>query len=271
MRKLTKKEKIIISIASSFLGVIAVFAFLFGFDVFNLKPGNFLYYKVDGGYEIVGINENVTELVIPSSYKGLPVVGIGDAAFYDESRFKDVTSVKLPNSLKYIGNNAFRGLWSLKSIVIPSSVVSIGDNAFLDCVLLNSIEFSNDNSIQSIGRTAFNNTKIKDSTVEVLGEFGESYFVLDDIALFSENIGTQVVIPDNIRVLAADIFYSNYNVKSVSVGADSCLQFISSFGFALTNITSIDFSQCSSLLGISSYAFQYCSLLQSVILPDSLK
>lgn len=48
-------------------------------------------------------------------------------------------SLKLPKSLKRIGNYAFGGLYRLSELEIPYGVTSIGDNAFGSCLSLKSI------------------------------------------------------------------------------------------------------------------------------------
>ena len=52
-----------------------------------------------------------------------------------------------------IGNSAFEGCESLRSIEIPASVTSIGDSAFAGCEILRSIEIPA--SVTSIGKCAF--------------------------------------------------------------------------------------------------------------------
>ena len=93
-----------------------------------------------------------TDIVIPAVHNGLPVVAIGDVAFFS----RQLTSVVIPNSVTSIGDYAF---WDnqltsvtignsvttigyaaffsnqLTSVTIPNSVTSIGDHAFLDNAL----------------------------------------------------------------------------------------------------------------------------------------
>lgn len=61
--------------------------------------------------------------------------------------------IDIPKGVTKIGNEAFYGCTSLKSITIPNSVTSIGDYAFEDCCSLESINIPD--SVTSIGFYAF--------------------------------------------------------------------------------------------------------------------
>ena len=63
------------------------------------------------------------------------------------------TSVKIPNSVKRIGENAFGGCRGLTSVTIPNGVTSIGNAAFLHCKSLISVTIPN--SVTSIESDAF--------------------------------------------------------------------------------------------------------------------
>ena len=88
---------------------------------------------------------SLTSVTIPNSVKW-----IGDVAFIGCS---SLTSVTIPNSVTSIGDNAFAGCSSLKSINIPNSVTWIGRNAFYKCSALTSITIPN--SVTEIGNSAF--------------------------------------------------------------------------------------------------------------------
>jgi hypothetical protein len=85
-------------------------------------------------------------VAIPGRINGLPVVSIGEAAFWGCFR---LTSLSIPNSVASIGDGAFVGCSSLAGITLPNGVTSIGDAAFMDCTGLTSITISD--SVTSIG------------------------------------------------------------------------------------------------------------------------
>ena len=66
---------------------------------------------------------------------------------------KKVTNVKLPASLKIIGQGAFAGCGMLSSVTLPASLDSIGDYAFAACTSLESVTLPA--SVMTVGRGAF--------------------------------------------------------------------------------------------------------------------
>lgn len=80
-------------------------------------------------------------------------VGIADGQLLSNSA--KITSVSLPDSLKYIGANNFDNFLSLTSISLPAGLVSIGDNAFRSCKQLQSLDLSKCTNLESIGSYAF--------------------------------------------------------------------------------------------------------------------
>lgn len=101
----------------------------------SFKIGN------DGTYYVVsGIGEfNGTNLVIPETYKNLPVKEIGDSAFKEYSFIK---KVEFPSTLTKIGDYAFYKCRGLETLEFPSGLLSIGDHSFAECTHVNKIKFN---------------------------------------------------------------------------------------------------------------------------------
>ena len=59
-----------------------------------------------------------------------------DGVFFNN---KSLTSIQLPNNLKYVWNNAFNGCTSLNEIVMPSTVEAIYNYVFAGCTSLSSV------------------------------------------------------------------------------------------------------------------------------------
>ena len=100
----------------------------------------FANYATFGGNDtsitIFSAKEGVEHLDIPDTINDIPVVSIGQAAFMGNITLK---SVKLPNSLQMIDDYAFSGCINLESIEFPRSLNYIGVESFANCVKLVSL------------------------------------------------------------------------------------------------------------------------------------
>ena len=121
-----------------------------GDSAFNGVPAIEYAYKEDhSGFLIwngwvYGYNGSSKTPVIPSG-----VVGISDYVF----RNSDITSVTIPEGVKYINYSAFEQCASLKSVKFPNSLVRINGSVFSECTSLSSVTFGED--LKTIGREAF--------------------------------------------------------------------------------------------------------------------
>lgn len=166
--------------------------------LFTLQGGNDPYlntYKVS-----VGTAVTATEIIIPSTYKGVAVT--------------------------YIEEDGFSALTKLTSINIPSSVKKIGDYAFSYCEKLGSIGFQSGSQLQSIGEAAFKgcvaltSVKIPASVMEIeklafygCSELNGIYF--DDESnwyqRYLSGTGTAVSVADTHQ--NANILINNANIS----------------------------------------------------------
>lgn len=79
------------------------------------------------------------DVKIPSNYKGLPVVRIGDYAF---AHCTNITNIEIEEGVTVISNFCgFYGCTSLESVVIPASTVCIGSCAFTGCTNLKAVYY----------------------------------------------------------------------------------------------------------------------------------
>ncbi len=100
------------------------------------------YQKINGkeAYRVIGLGLAAeSDIVISSTYKGLPITEIGVGAFQDCS---SLTSVTIPDNVTSIERFAFYYCKSLTSVTIPDNVTSIGNLAFSDCSSLTGITFN---------------------------------------------------------------------------------------------------------------------------------
>jgi len=99
-----------------------------------------------------------TTVVVPTTIAGIPVGGLGDAAFFQNAT---LTQVTLPHTLRTIGNNSFAGATNITTITLPASVTEIGNSAFMGASRLVEVAFNNSNGMDvTIGANAFVNTAL---------------------------------------------------------------------------------------------------------------
>lgn len=106
----------------------------------------------DGTCTVVGIGTCTdTEILIPATFEGSTVTGIGEYAF---DQYHSLTAITIPDGVTTIGGGAFRNCHRLAAITIPNSVTTIGHGAFTWCTSLSSIVIPN--GVTSIEHHAFN-------------------------------------------------------------------------------------------------------------------
>ncbi len=130
-----------------------------------------------------------TSIRIPASFNGVPVVEIGEGAFFGRS---DIVSIIIPDSIESIGEEAFYAC-GIESITIPDSVTSIGAEAFFGSKLH---YITIPGSVKVIGEEAFSNCE---SIQNILIEDGVEY--IGRYAFnFDENL-LRISFPDSIKEL----------------------------------------------------------------------
>ncbi len=90
------------------------------------------------GIEITAYNGEASNVVIPETIVGMPVISIGEEVFRDNFV---LTDVKLPETVKEIKYSAFGNCRCLKNINMPADLERVEEYAFTTCHALSSLEF----------------------------------------------------------------------------------------------------------------------------------
>ena len=214
------------------------------------------------------IGGNVADVVIPSTYKGLPVTAIGNNAFSDADmqEGESFTSVTIPNSVTTIGYGAFAWCTRLTSITIYDGVTYIGDGAFYECSRLTSITIPD--SITYIGAEAFYACDLS-----LYNEYDNAYYLGNDInecVVLMKVKDTSIescVINENTKIIYQDAFDGCWNLTSIEI--PNSVTTIGHGAFyncgRLTEITIPD-----SVTAIGNYVFSFCNALTSLTIGDSV-
>lgn len=93
-------------------------------------------------------------IIIPNQLDGQTITGIEGNYYYSGAfQGRDIVSLELPSTLKFIADNSFRTN-DISRLVIPNSVESIGYRAF-EGNHLNKVAFEEESNILFIGESAF--------------------------------------------------------------------------------------------------------------------
>ena len=192
----------------------------------------------------------VGEYIIPNS-----VTSIENDAFYN---CRSLTSVKIPNSVTSIGDYAFHGCSGLKSIEIPNSVTSIGNWVFEDCSNIRSVTIPN--SVTSIGYSAFagcsglTSVTIPNSVTSIGGW------------AFSGCSGlTRVEIPDSVTEIGSSAFKNCFGLP-----IEDNLRYADTYLVEAVDKSLLSCTIREGTKWIGSGAFENCSSLRTVTIPNSL-
>jgi len=203
------------------------------------------------GYVVSGVeDENITECIIPESYRGKPITRIDEFAF---DSCKRLTNVIIPDSVTSIGSWAFNDCIALTSVTVGNGVTSIGEYAFGKCDSQTSI------TIPFVGPT-------KDGTSDaylgyIFGEYdsgANSHYVPSSLK--------EVIITGGTKI-GYSAFKGCTGLTNVII-SDSVTSIESSAFEGCTGLTSITISD--SVTSIESYALRGCIGLTSITIPNSV-
>ena len=230
-------------------------------------------------YRVTSIGEkafyecDVTKVNIPES-----VTYIGADAFGDCGR---LISVNIPESVTYIGEKAFRNCSSLTSITIPENVVYIGELAFRKCSGLTSIKVSEGNTkydsrdnCNAIIETASNtlitgcNNTIIPNGVKSIGDYA-----FDECSRL-----TSVTIPNSVASIGNGAFRDCEGLTSVHITdlAAWCNIAFENNPLSHAHHLYLNGQEISDLIipngvkSIGNDAFSECTGLTSVTIPNSV-
>jgi hypothetical protein len=147
----------------------------------------------------------------------------------------DSDIVKIPTSVKKIGDYAFSQNKKIRELVIPKGVVSIGVGAFSDCKNLEQITIPS--SVKSFGQRVFTNTKW-------LKTRKNPCVVVNGILVDGSRASGVISIPKSVKSINVCAFARNKKITEVKISSG-----VGSLGV---------------------YSFAYCTKLKKVSIPKSV-
>ena len=193
---------------------------------------------------------------------------IGDDAFNGCTSLK---SINIPDSVKSIGSYAFSSCSGLKFISIPNSVTSIGAGAFYSCTNLNSIDLPS--GITCLDEGVFNECKnlrsitIPDSVTSI------------NSRCFKECTGLETItIPSNVASIGLYAFSHCVSLNTIKVdeknkildSRDNCNAIIeTSTNKLIAGCSNTTIPNTVEIIG--KYSFDECVSLSSITIPEGVK
>ena len=193
-----------------------------------------------------------------------------------------LAEIKLPASLKILGNGAFQSCPSLERVTLSEGLEEIGDLAFAECGSLAEIEIPD--SVKNLGVRAFYKCRNLKSAVigdgvQSLGDstfyecenlfavrFGDGLTQIGDTAFaYCEKL-ENVVLPENLKIIGRGAFNYCTGLKTLEC-------------YGVTTVKDTAFGGCHSLTTVKlpsaeeiwQSAFEECTSLNSVSFSTSLR
>ena len=217
--------------------------------------------------------------------EGDVIVKDGTCSIYSAAfEYQDaMTSLTLPDSVKYIGEKAFYHCYDITNITMSSNIESIDNYAFSACISLNSINLGD--KLTYIGNHAFSSCFSLDSI-----SLGNNLTYMGEYTFNDCSSLKSITIPSGIEKINPHTFSYCNSLKNVTFNEglksieDSAFSYSSSLeniklpstvkkigydAFYYSGIKNIELNE--GLETIANYAFEYCENLESITCPTTLK
>ena len=249
------------------------------FTSIKVNPANKYFDSREDCNALIRTKDNTLLLACENSFIPQSVKAIGDGAFKGLKSNKEIV---LPKGLEHIGNEAFANYVSVTPLSLPSTVKTIGSGAFHECKITPELVIPG--KVKEIGDHAFSYS----GGIETIS-IGKSVKHIGNCAFQGLENVEAVVIPDGVETIGNFCFSDCYNLTTVTL--PSSLKEIGGGAFQGTGLKEIEIpsgvkvierytfqsyqlvkvSLPKTLKRIESYAFSGCAMLEPFQLPEGLE
>lgn len=173
---------------------------------------------------------------------------------------KNIESYTIPNTVQYIGKDAFAMNQAIKSIDIPESVKEIYSGVFQNCNNLQKINFLGNSNINIINEGVFFDCK---NLISI--QIPESVTEIKKSAFASCESLKEIKLPSGLKTISKNLFENCKNLEKIEL--PTTLEVIDSNAFNNSGIKHIEIPQGTTT--INNLAFYNSDLLTAVI-PNTI-
>ena len=220
---------------------------LFEEETVTTEDGSILKWRLNSDAKsalICGYVSLTSDLIIPESINGMPVIAIADMT---------IMGAPLPD-------NVFEGAVDLESVTLPDSLQAICGMAFMDCTALREVNMPE--RLAYLGMSAFSGCSSLESIV-----IPEGITSIPQVAFMGCASLSEVALPTTLGTISDGAFASCISLESIDM-PDSVTAI---GGGAFEGCASLsDVSLSRSLKTIAATAFRNCPLIESVYIPGTV-
>ncbi len=252
----------------------------------------------DDGHTILAYLGNDSNVIVPNFYNNEIITDIegyaDDENWYnilsDNEKIDSFESVEISDGILTVGNYAFCDMKELASATLPETAELIGGAVFADSGLTGNVEIPE--NVKEIYAYAFMNTNITrltlNANLERLCSYAfynckslEGEITLPDTlyymgtCVFYECSGITggITIPGGVEVIGDGAFYNCSGLDGELILEEGVKE-IGTLAFGADGTNKMNFTSVelpTSLKKIGPYAFQYCTGIKSISLPEGLE
>lgn len=190
---------------------------------------------------------------------------LGERSFSGCSNIEelDLSNSKLTN----IPEGAFAYCKNLKTIKLPDTITSIGDEAFYNCQSLTNIEGLDKCNLKSIGSAAFSNCKALENL-----DFSQSTFTNVPSKAFNGcSALAKITLPNTLTTIGGYAFYACYSIPQLDL-SNTALTTLENYAlYQMRETTKLSLPDSISSIGTHAFSVSTSNGAVPTILPASLK